>query len=77
LRKSRTSAGTRLLALSLATRTGLDGQTLGPAGQGVDVVALAALCAGDAGALQPLVDELTTAEWLTDAELTGQRLTGR
>lgn len=77
LRKSRTSAGARLLALSLATRTGLDGQTLGPAGEGVDALGLAALCAGDPGALHPLVDQLTAAEWLTDAELTGQRLTGR
>ncbi|MBT2410710.1 hypothetical protein J7I94_09075 [Streptomyces sp. ISL-12] len=77
LRKSRTSAGARLLALSLATRTGLDGQTLGPAGEGVDVGVLAALCAGDPGALQPLVDQLTTAGWLSDAELSGERLTGR
>ncbi|MEU4659986.1 hypothetical protein AB0G32_39695, partial [Streptomyces sp. NPDC023723] len=77
LRKSKATAGARLLALALATHTALDGQALGPDGQGVDVAPLAALCAGDPGALPTLVEELTAAGWLTDAELTDGRLTGR
>ncbi|WP_411082950.1 hypothetical protein [Streptomyces sp. cmx-18-6] len=76
LRKKKTGAGTRLLALALAVRTSADGR-LGAEGQGVDLAALASWCAVDAGELEPMVEQLTAADWLTEAEIGDGRLTGR
>ncbi|GGS62281.1 hypothetical protein AB0E75_27480 [Streptomyces griseoviridis] len=77
LRKKRTTAAARLLALALATRTGLDGEVLGPGGEGVDTGSLAALYAGAPGDLPDLVAQLTAADWLAEAEVSGDRLIGR
>jgi hypothetical protein len=76
LRKAKATAGTRLLALTLATQTSADGR-LGPGGQGLALDALTAWTPVDSGELQHLVDQLTTADWLTDATLTDTHLTGQ
>ncbi|MFB6946545.1 hypothetical protein [Streptomyces sp. NPDC056305] len=76
LRKTRATAGTRLLALMLATRTSADG-LLGPCGQGVGLESLASWCAVGPGELQDLVDQLARADWLTEAVVTDTHLTGR
>ncbi|MFJ5779950.1 hypothetical protein [Streptomyces sp. NPDC093094] len=76
LRKARATAGTRLLALTLAARTDASG-LLGPGGRGIALNALAAWVPVDPGELQHLADRLTAADWLTDAALTDTRLTGR
>ncbi|MFF3129553.1 hypothetical protein ACFVRD_46960 [Streptomyces sp. NPDC057908] len=76
LRKAKTTAGTRLLALTLATQTSSSGR-LGPGGQGIDLKSLAARCPVGPGELQHLADQLTAADWLTDAALTDTHLTGQ
>ncbi|MEU6803239.1 hypothetical protein [Streptomyces neyagawaensis] len=76
LRKAKATAGTRLLALTLATQTDASG-ILGPGGQGIALNALTARVAVDRGELQHLVDQLTAADWLVDAALTDARLTGQ
>ncbi|WP_318275207.1 hypothetical protein [Streptomyces pharetrae] len=76
LRKAKATAATRLLALTLATQTDASGR-LGPGGQGIDLHALAAWVPVDSGELQHLVDQLTAADWLTDAALTDTHLTGQ
>ncbi|WNF31037.1 hypothetical protein RI138_31730 [Streptomyces sp. C11-1] len=76
LRKRKTSAETRLLALALATRTTTDGQ-LGSDGQGLVLEDLASWCAVAPDELEALVEQLTNAQWLTDAEVTDTRLTGQ
>ncbi|MER7000349.1 hypothetical protein [Streptomyces sp. NPDC000410] len=76
LRKAKASAGTRLFALTLATRTSTDGR-LGPDGQGLVLGSLASWCDVDPGELQHLVDQLTAADWLTDAFVTDTHLSGR
>ncbi len=76
LRKAKASAATRLLALTLATQTDTAGR-LGPGGQGITLNALAAWVPVDPGELQQLVDQLTQADWLTDAALTDTHLTGQ
>jgi hypothetical protein len=76
LRKGKTPAAVRLLALSLAAHTTTDGR-LGPGGEGVEVETLASLCATEADEFGPLVERLTVVDWLSDAEITGDRLTGR
>ncbi|MGA5442438.1 hypothetical protein ACPCKW_23375 [Streptomyces griseoincarnatus] len=76
LRKAKAAAGTRLLALTLATQTDASG-ILGPGGQGLALNALTAWAPVDSGELQHLVDQLTAADWLTDAALTDAQLTGQ
>ncbi|MGW2110014.1 hypothetical protein, partial [Streptomyces sp. NPDC001948] len=76
LRKAKTTAGTRLLALTLATQTSASGR-LGPGGTGIALESLAALCPAGPGELQHLVDQLHAADWITDAAVTDTHLTGR
>ncbi|MFI1222556.1 MULTISPECIES: hypothetical protein [unclassified Streptomyces] len=76
LRKARTAAEARLLALALATGIGPDGG-LGPQGQGIDLEALSSWCAIDPGDLPELVDQFTAADWLTETAVTDTLLTGR
>ncbi|WP_406011823.1 hypothetical protein OG520_01140 [Streptomyces sp. NBC_00984] len=76
LRKTKTGAGPRLLALVLATHSSPDGR-LGPGGQGIDLDHLASWCAVDPGELTPLADRLAAADWLTEPALTTTHLTGR
>ncbi|SCE14929.1 hypothetical protein [Streptomyces sp. OspMP-M43] len=76
LRKARTTAEARLLALALAT--GADGEgRLGPGGQGLDLGSLSSWCAVGPGELPELVDHLTAADWLAEAAVTDTLLTGR
>ncbi|MBT2428093.1 hypothetical protein J7F02_21155 [Streptomyces sp. ISL-112] len=76
LRKKKTGAATRLLALALAVRTTTDGR-LGPEGEGIDLAILTSWCAVEPDELEPLVEQLTAADWLEEAAVTGGRLTGR
>ncbi|MFD9517885.1 hypothetical protein [Streptomyces sp. NPDC059979] len=76
LRKAKATAGTRLLALTLATQTSASGR-LGPGGQGIALEPLAAWVPVDPGELQHLVDQLTAADWLTEAAITDTHLTGQ
>ncbi|MFD4764059.1 hypothetical protein ACFWOJ_36115 [Streptomyces sp. NPDC058439] len=76
LRKAKATAGTRLLALMLATQTGSDGQ-LGPCGQGVGLDSLASWCPVGPGEPQHMVDQLIAANWLAEAVVTDTHLTGR
>lgn len=76
LRKAGTGASTRLLTLALAIRTSTDGQ-LGPDGGGIDVETLTSWCAVAPGELERLVEQLTAADWLTEAAVDDDRLTGR
>ncbi|MEW2071198.1 hypothetical protein [Streptomyces sp. NPDC007346] len=76
LRKKKTGAATRLLALALAVRTSSDGQ-LGPEGEGVDLAALTSWCAVAPDELEPLIEQLTAADWLEEAATADGRLTGR
>ncbi|MFE7483744.1 hypothetical protein [Streptomyces sp. NPDC057552] len=76
LRKKKTGAATRLLALGLAVRTTTDGR-LGPGGEGVDLAVLTSWCAVEPGELESLVEQLTVADWLEEAATADGRLTGR
>lgn len=76
LRKKKTGAATRLLALALAVRTSTDGR-LGREGEGVDLAVLTSWCAVEPGELEALVEQLTVADWLEEAVVTDGRLTGR
>ncbi|WP_236241281.1 hypothetical protein [Streptomyces sp. CC228A] len=76
LRKAKAAAGTRLLALALATRTDASGR-LGPDEQGVALTALTALVPVGSAELPSLVDQLTGADWLTEAALTDSHLAGQ
>ncbi|MER6103728.1 hypothetical protein ABT115_15725 [Streptomyces sp. NPDC001832] len=76
LRKTKSTAGTRLLALTLATQTDASGR-LGPDGHGIALNAITAWVPAGPGELQHLVDQLTAADWLTDAALTDAQLTGQ
>ncbi|MFD4025085.1 hypothetical protein ACFWRV_16435 [Streptomyces sp. NPDC058576] len=76
LRKGKTEADARLLALALAT--GADGEGhLGHEGQGIGLETLSSWCAVDPGDLPDLVDRLTAADWLAETVVTGTLLTGR
>ncbi|MFD6334235.1 hypothetical protein ACFWGI_32270 [Streptomyces niveus] len=75
LRKKKTSAAVRLLALACAAHSSADGR-LRP-GRGLEVEALAALCAVEPAEIAELVDQLVAAEWLTDVSVTGTHVTGR
>lgn len=76
LRKAKAPAPVRLLALTLATRTGPDG-LLGADGEGLAVESALAQVPVDRSELQDLVDRLTQADWLTEAAVTDSHLTGR
>ncbi|MGW7370004.1 hypothetical protein ACWGI8_42925 [Streptomyces sp. NPDC054841] len=76
LRKAKATPDTRLLALTLATQTSTDGR-LGPGGQGIALASLASCCPVVPGELQHLVDQLTAADWLTEAVVTDTHVTGR
>lgn len=76
LRKARATAGTRLLALTPATRTDESGR-LGPGRKGIALHALATMVPVGPGELQHLVGQLTAADWLTEAALTEAQLTGQ
>ncbi|MEV7912202.1 hypothetical protein [Streptomyces griseus] len=76
LRKAKTEAEVRLLALALATGIDADGR-LGTQGRGIELEALASWCAVDPGELPELVDRLTAADWLAEAVVTDALLTGR
>ncbi|MDX3538663.1 hypothetical protein PV721_30840, partial [Streptomyces sp. MB09-01] len=76
LRKAKATSATRLLALTLATQTSTSGR-LGPGGHGIALNTLAALVPAGAGELECLADQLTAADWLTDAALTDTHLTGQ
>ncbi|MFH8516109.1 hypothetical protein ACH4CE_13505 [Streptomyces gelaticus] len=76
LRKAKTTAGTRLLALVLATHSSPDGR-LGSDDQGIGLDHLASWCAVDPGELASLADRLAAADWLTESALTTTCLTGR
>ncbi|WP_326770816.1 hypothetical protein [Streptomyces sp. NBC_01591] len=76
LRKAKATAATRLLALTLATQTDASAR-LGPGGQGIALNALAAWVPVGSGELQHLADQLTAADWLTNADLTDTHLTGQ
>ncbi|MFI2425374.1 hypothetical protein ACH5A7_14925 [Streptomyces sp. NPDC018955] len=76
LRKTKAAAGTRLLALTLATRTDASGR-LGPDGEGVPLDDLTTRVPVGSGELEDLIDRLTAADWLTDTILTDTHLTGR
>ncbi|CAM5404543.1 hypothetical protein SALBM135S_01342 [Streptomyces alboniger] len=75
LRKKKLPADARLLALACAAHSDGEGR-LGPRGQGLETGALAALCAVDAAQLGALVEQLTTAEWLTDASVSDTHVRG-
>ncbi|MFE2294116.1 hypothetical protein [Streptomyces sp. NPDC059452] len=76
LRKKKTGAATRLLALGLAVRTSTDGG-LGAEGEGIDLATLTSWCAVEPGELDSLVEQLTVADWLEEAATADGRLTGR
>ncbi|MEU3950443.1 hypothetical protein [Streptomyces sp. NPDC029526] len=77
LRKAKATSAVRLLALQLATRTDAEGH-LDAGGQGIPLAAVSAWVATDADALQPMVDLLVRAGWLTDdAVLSDTHLAGR
>ncbi|WP_081238429.1 hypothetical protein [Streptomyces viridosporus] len=76
LRKTRASAGTRLLALTLAAHTDASG-CLGPDGRGIALDTLTTRVPVGPAELRDLTDRLTAADWLTDTHLTDTHLTGR
>ncbi len=76
LRKAKASAGTRLLALTLAAHTDASGR-LGPDGRGIALDDLVTRVPVDPAGLRDLTDRLTAADWLTDTTLTDTHLTGR
>ncbi|MER7697635.1 hypothetical protein [Streptomyces sp. NPDC096095] len=76
LRKAKTAAEVRLLALALATGVDADGQ-LGPQGQGIGLDVLSSWCDVAPGDLPELVDRLAAADWLAEAAVTDTLLTGR
>lgn len=76
LRKAKAPAAARLLAMTLATQTSIDGR-LGPGGRGIALESLAAWVPVDPEELQHLVDQLTAADWLTEVTLTETQFTGQ
>ncbi|MFI8093465.1 hypothetical protein ACIF9R_35010 [Streptomyces sp. NPDC086080] len=76
LRKKKAPAATRLLALTLATRTTPEGH-LGPDGEGLPLDSLTDQVALPPGELLPLIDQLTALDWLTDTSPTETHLTAR
>ncbi|MFF3698996.1 hypothetical protein [Streptomyces sp. NPDC002221] len=76
LRKTKATAGARLLALALATHTSTDG-FLGAHGQGVALQHVTSLCPADPDELTHLLGQLTEADWIAESTRTSTRLTGR
>ncbi|MGW1429627.1 hypothetical protein ACWD6K_13545 [Streptomyces sp. NPDC002431] len=76
LRKSKPPAEARLFALTLASRTDASGR-LGRDGQGIALDVLTAQVPVDPAEFEPLVDRLTTVDWLTGAAFTDTHLTGQ
>ncbi|MEI7030437.1 hypothetical protein [Streptomyces pratensis] len=76
LRKARTGADARLLAIALATRSDFAGR-LGTSGEGIGVEDLASWCVVPLSELPALVERLSAVDWLTDAVVTDTHLTGR
>ncbi|MEU2385465.1 hypothetical protein ABZ606_12465 [Streptomyces sp. NPDC012461] len=76
LRKAKATSAVRLLALQLATRTDASGR-LGGDQEGIPLDVLAAWVPTDSAALQPMLDQLTRADWLTDATLGPTHLSGQ
>ncbi|WP_338686140.1 hypothetical protein QD712_35825 [Streptomyces acidiscabies] len=76
LRKKKAPATTRLLTLALAAQTDASGR-LGPGGGGIALDRLTAWVPVDAAELKDLVEQLTTADWLAEADLTDTHLTGQ
>lgn len=76
LRKAKSGADARLLALALATQVSVDAR-LGPEGEGIDLDSLASWCAIDPDALPDLVDQLTATGWLEEVEIADGFLAGR
>ncbi|MEU6499496.1 hypothetical protein ABZ895_08065 [Streptomyces californicus] len=75
LRKTKSGADARLLALALATQVSVDAQ-LGPEGEGIDLDSLATWCAVTPDELPALVDRMTATGWLEEAEISDGLLTG-
>jgi hypothetical protein len=75
LRKKKTPAAVRLLALVCAAHTSADG-SLGASGRGLEVADLAALCAVEEDQVAALVEQLTAVEWLAEASVEDGVLTG-
>ncbi|CAM5471403.1 hypothetical protein GCM10010329_31070 [Streptomyces spiroverticillatus] len=76
LRKKKTPAATRLLALACAAHSSADG-SLGGDGDGLEAAELASLCAVEEGQLGAFVDQLVSFDWLAEAELSEGWVTGR
>ncbi|MFI2241207.1 hypothetical protein [Streptomyces chrestomyceticus] len=77
LRKKKLGAPTRLLALYTAAHTRPDG-SLGPAeDDGLDLNQAAAFCALSPGQVAEHAGLLVTADWLSEADTTADRLRGR
>src|SRR5690606_35958805 len=76
LRKAKATSAVRLLALQLATRTDASGR-LGGDQEGIPLDVLAAWVPTDSAALQPMLDQLTRTDCLTDATLGPTHLSGQ
>ncbi|MFJ2738411.1 hypothetical protein ACIO3O_01960 [Streptomyces sp. NPDC087440] len=76
LRKKKTPAATRLLALACAAHSSGDG-SLGSGGEGLEAAELAAFCAIDSSQLAEHLDQLVAFDWLAEASLSEGRVTGR
>ncbi|MEU8762695.1 hypothetical protein [Streptomyces sp. NPDC048659] len=76
LRKTKATAATRLLALTVATQTDTSG-SLGLQGRGITLDTLTTWVPATPGELQIQVHQLTEADWLTNAALTDTHLTGQ
>ncbi len=76
LRKKKTPAATRLLALACAAHSTADG-SLGAGGEGLEAAELASLCGVDAARLGEFLDQLASYDWLAEASLAEGRVLGR
>ncbi|MFM9447217.1 hypothetical protein [Streptomyces acidiscabies] len=76
LRKKKAPATTRLLTLALAAQTDASGR-LGPGGNGIALDRLTEWVPVDAAELKDLVEQLTAADWLAEADLTDTHLAGQ
>ncbi|MFM9615490.1 hypothetical protein [Streptomyces niveiscabiei] len=76
LRKKKAPATTRLLTLALAAQTDASGR-LGPGGGGIALDRLTAWVPVDTAELKDLVEQLTAADWLAEADLTDTHLAGQ
>ncbi|WP_347239693.1 hypothetical protein [Streptomyces lydicus] len=76
LRKKKLPAAARLLALACAAHSSTNGR-LGSSGHGLEAETLAGLSAVEATELGMLLEQLSAAEWLTDASMTDTHVTGQ